>query len=280
MVRRIQSGKQAGEGVNLSTTPTPINTVNQVPQINPERDKETEEDRITELLNHFDLVNTSTNVSLIKSFWDGEKLIANLKHIEQEFNMYNELEQLGSCKNTCNVNMGEYNLVRASALSQINALDNAWGSQSNMGEFNPVRAFDLANTIGEANKTAVKPPIHYYINKEFPFVYHRFVHNDVNAVDQVEPRVITQTSVIGKIQPKGTYLMKKGDPKIRFDQNPFKTHSELTIQNAGDRGESAPLPQYRHLLQRLSDVDPMDEVIQRMNENKSKVGFTHSNISK
>ena len=61
--------------MNLSTTPTPINTVNQVPQINPERDKETEEDRITELLNHFDLVNTTTNVSLIKSFWDGENTI-------------------------------------------------------------------------------------------------------------------------------------------------------------------------------------------------------------
>ena len=61
--------------MNLSTTSAPVNTGDQVPQINPERDKETEEDRITELLNHFDLVNTSTNVNLIKSFWDGENCL-------------------------------------------------------------------------------------------------------------------------------------------------------------------------------------------------------------
>jgi len=70
--------------------------------------------------------------------------------------------------------------------------------------------------------------------------------------------------------------MKKGDPKIRFGQNPFKTHFEPIIQNTEDKAEAASLPQYRHPLQRLSDVDPMDEVIQRMNENKPKVGFSHS----
>src|SRR6266404_4291538 len=99
----------------------------------------------------------------------GEELVANLKHIEHEFNMYNELEKLGSCKDTCNVNMGECNLVRTSAPSQINVCDNdSWVSQSKMGEFNQVRTLDSVNTIGEANKTAVKPPIQYDVNKEFP----------------------------------------------------------------------------------------------------------------
>src|SRR6267143_461658 len=122
-------------------------------------------------------------------------------------------------------------------------------------------------------------------DKEFPFVYHRFTENVVNAVVSIEPRLITQTSVKGKVQPKGTYSMKKGDPKIRFGQNPFTQNIEVVnltnnAINNENEGPSGPLPHYRHPLQRLSDIDPIDECIQRMTDNKPKVGYTNSNISK
>src|SRR6266404_2103549 len=321
-IQRVKSGKPAGGGVNLSTTPTPINTVNQVPQINPERDKETEEDRITELLNHFDLVNTTTNVSLIKSFWDGENTIEEVASqinvnaselqraalpcvaltFEENNNTIKALFDSGAgvslikstVLNSLHASVESCNLTLRLANNKTTNVTKKASINCIVGDKIGTITFLVADELSYdamlgndfINAWKVEPCFHKgtytFADSEhdFPFVYHRFVHNDVNAVDQVEPRVATKTSVIGKVQPKGTYSMKKGDPKIRFGQNPFKTHFDSTIQSIEDRGQSAPLPSYRHPLQRLSDVDPMDEVIQRMSANKPKVGFTHSNISK
>src|SRR6266478_5640773 len=321
-IEGFQSGKPAGGGVNLSTTSTPINAVNQVPQINPERDKETEEDRITELLNHFDLVNTSTNVNLIKCFWDGEQTIEevasqinvnaselqraalpcvaltfeeNNKTIKALFDSGAGISLIKSTVlNSLHVSVESCNLTLRLANNKTTNVTKKANVNCIVGDKIGTITFLVADELSYdamlgndfINAWKVEPCFHkgtYTFadsEHEFPFVYHRLVHGDVNAVDQVEPKKLTQTSVTGKVQPKGTYSMKKGDPKIRFGQNPFKTHFDSTIQSIEDRGQSAPLPLYRHPLQRLSDADPMDEVIQRMSANKPKVGFTHSNISK
>src|SRR6266404_5108719 len=148
----------------------------------------------------------------------GEELNVNLKHIEQEFNMYNEVEKLGSCKNTCNVNMGECNRIRTSAPSQINVCDNdTWVSQSNMGEFNRVRTYDQANTICEANKTAVKSPIKENLTNQSKYYNKLHCPKCFNIGECVLYRNHPQSCVIIEKLGDSSYVLMNMATKVQVD---------------------------------------------------------------